>query len=252
MKELAYKHFGKGKPLIILHGVFGSSDNWVTVGKKLAEHFEVFIPDLRNHGDSFHSDTFSYEVMANDLLDFIHQHKIERPLIIGHSMGGKAAMKFGVLHPDQFDKMVIVDIGPKAYTIRHDKILEALNSIAIDKVKSRQEADELMKSYIQEPAIRQFLLKNLKRKGDGYAWKLNLPVISQHIDKIGEGMEERRYTDKPFLFIRGGKSDYILDQDSISIVSLFPNANIVTIENAGHWVHAERPDEFIEAVMKFL
>lgn len=250
--ELAYKVFGGGKPLIILHGIFGSSDNWVTVGKKLAESFRVFIPDQRNHGDSFHSDDFNYDAMAEDLLAFIKQHHIEKPVIIGHSMGGKTAMRFAVDHPALFDKMVIVDIGPKAYPAPHQSLISVMTSLNTNSIGTRMEADEQLQKHIPDPRVRQFLLKNLKRTGNGYKWKINLSVIAKNIDRMGEGFQRNAYTDKPILFIRGGNSDYILDQDIISIASLFPNSNVITIPDAGHWVHADKPDEFIRAVEDFI
>jgi esterase len=250
--ELAYKEFGQGKPLIILHGVFGSSGNWLTIGKKLAKSHHVFIPDQRNHGNSFHSDVFDYAAMSEDLLNFSKHHNIKKPVLIGHSMGGKTAMRFGANHPDLFDKMVVVDIGPKAYIMRHDLILNALNSIEPKSLNSLKEVDKQLEKHISDRRIRQFMLKNLKRKGHGYEWKINLPVITKNMDKLGEGFEERVYTDKPVLFIRGGNSDYILDQDSISIVSLFPNSEIVTIPDAGHWVHAEKQEEFLNTVENFI
>jgi esterase len=250
--ELAFKEFGHGKAIVVLHGVFGSSDNWITIGKRLAKNHHVYIPDQRNHGDSSHSDEMNYDVLANDLLDFIVHHKIENPVLVGHSMGGKTAMKFAVNHPDLYDKLIVVDIGPKAYVMRHDKILDALNSIDLNKVKSRREFDEQLQKHLPDPRVRQFMLKNLRRKGHHYEWKINLPAITRNMERLGEGFEDRLYTDKPALFIRGGNSDYVLDQDSISIVSLFPNSEIVTIPGASHWLHAEKPDEFLEVVEKFI
>jgi esterase len=250
--ELAYKEFGQGKPVIILHGVFGSSDNWITIGKRLSKSRHVYIPDQRNHGDSSHSDALNYDVLANDLLDFIMHHKIERPILIGHSMGGKTAMKFAVNHPDLFDKLVVVDIGPKAYIMRHDKVLDALNAIDLKRLKSRRDFDEQLQNSLPEPRVRQFMLKNLRKKGHHYEWKINLSAITRNMEKLGEGLEERAYTDKPVLFIRGGNSDYVLDQDSITIVSLFPNSEIVTIPGASHWIHVEKPEEFLNIVEQFI
>lgn len=250
--KIAYKEFGKGKPLVILHGLFGSSDNWQSIGKQLGERFHVFIPDQRNHGDSFHSDTFTYDAMAGDLKEFLEKHGIERPALIGHSMGGKTVMKFCVNHPDLFDKAIVVDIGPKAYPVTHEDLLQAMQSLDLSKIETRQEAEDELSRSVSSKGVRLFLLKNLKRENGGYAWKLNLPVIGKNLANVGEGLENKTYTDKPFLFIRGEKSDYIQDQDSISIVSLFPNSNIVTVPGAGHWVHAENPEGFLKEVRKFL
>lgn len=249
---LSYKEMGEGKPLVILHGLFGSSDNWITVGRELSKNYRVYLVDMRNHGDSPHSDTHSYESMAEDLLSFLDEKNLERPLIIGHSMGGKAAMNFAVNHPDRFEKLVIVDIAPKAYPVHHRAILDGLMGIELDTLESRKEADQKLAKSIPEKPVRQFLLKNLMRDKEGrYNWKLNLKALDANLETIGAGMEEHYTTDKPVLFIRGEKSNYIQDNDSITIVALFPNSSIETIKGAGHWVHAEKPEEFVETVTSF-
>ncbi|MGB3183258.1 MAG: alpha/beta fold hydrolase [Cyclobacteriaceae bacterium] len=249
---LSYKDMGEGKPLVILHGLFGSSDNWVTVGRELAKTYKVYLVDMRNHGDSPHSETHSYDSMGEDVLAFLDEHNLERPLVIGHSMGGKAAMNFAVKHPDRFEKLVIVDIAPKAYPVHHRGILDGLMGIDIANLESRKDADELLSKTIPEKPVRQFLLKNLMRDEEGkYGWKLNLKALDANLETIGAGMEEHYGSDKPVLFIRGEKSNYIEDSDNITIVSLFPNSGIETIKGAGHWVHAEKPQEFIETVTSF-
>lgn len=250
--KLNYKAIGEGKPIIILHGVFGSLDNWLTIGKKLSESFKIYLVDLRNHGDSFHDEEFTYEAMAGDLVNFIKDEKIDNPVIIGHSMGGKVAMKFGVNHPELFDRLIIVDIAPRAYPPHHQNILKGLNSIDLKALKSRKEADEQLASYVPEPGERQFLLKNLKREGENFTWKLNLPVITEKINNIGEGLEDKLATDKPTLFIRGENSDYITNKDNISIVAFFPNSEVKTVKNAGHWVHAQNPEAVIELITGFV
>lgn len=252
MKKLNFKKIGKGKPIIIMHGVFGSLDNWLTVGKKLADNFTVYLLDLRNHGDSFHDKEFTYEAMANDLRNFIETEKIESPVVIGHSMGGKVAMKFAVTWPALYEKIIVVDIAPRAYPPHHQQILKGLKSIDVTSLQSRKDADDQLSEYIAELGIRQFLLKNLTREGNGFKWKINLPVIEANIENIGEGLEEQLASDKPTLFIRGEKSDYITNQDNISIVSFFPNSEIKTVKNAGHWVHAENPEELIQYVEEFI
>lgn len=256
MGKLAVKEFGKGQPLIILHGLFGSSDNWLTIGKRLADHFHLFIPDQRNHGDSFHSDEFTYRAMAADLREFMEEKAIKNPVIIGHSMGGKTAMTFALSHPDMYQKMIVVDISPKAYDVRHDHILEGLNAIQLSRATSRQDADQQLKSYVPSLAVRQFLLKNLKRKDHGYEWKLNLPVITDQIENVGEAINSdqtrNKEESKPVLFIKGKNSDYILPEDRIAIEKLFPRSQIVEIENAGHWVHAEQPEAFLGALREFI
>lgn len=251
--QLHFQELGEGKPLIILHGLFGSSDNWMTIGRKLAETFKVFLIDQRNHGDSPHSKTHNYEVMAADLKEFIETHEIEQPHIMGHSMGGKTAMQFAVENPDLFDQLIVVDIAPKAYPVHHDTILKGLKSIDLSHLKSRTDADKALAEYVPEKGVRQFLLKNLTRDDDkSFTWKINLPVIEASIETIGQGLEKKLATEKNVLFIGGADSDYIRKEDTITIVNFFPNATVKMIEGAGHWIHAEKPDEFLEMVEDFL
>ncbi|MBK6267039.1 alpha/beta fold hydrolase [Marivirga sp. S37H4] len=251
--KLHYQELGEGKPLIILHGLFGSSDNWMTIGKKLAENHKVYLVDQRNHGDSPHSDTHNYEVMATDLKEFIQEHKIENPHIIGHSMGGKTAMQFAVTNPDLYDKLIVVDIAPKAYPVHHDTILEGLKSINLTELNSRNDADKALAEYVPEKGVRQFLLKNLTRdENKNFVWKINLSVIEKSIEAISKGLEKHLSTEKDTLFIGGSESHYIKNEDHIVIINFFPNAKVEMIEGAGHWIHAEKPEEFLEVVMNFL
>jgi len=252
MAKLAFKEYGDGKPLIILHGLFGSSDNWVTMGKRLSESRHVYLPDLRNHGASLHTDEFSYEAMADDLLEFIEDRNIENPDIAGHSMGGKVAMRFALDHPGLFSKLVVIDIAPKAYSSRHDNLLDCMTSLDLTRVKTRQDADELLKESVPKMAERQFLLKNLKRNAHGYEWKINLQAIGANMDRMTEEIESGQKVEKTTLFIRGGNSDYILPEDYPAIRALFPRAEIVEIAGAGHWVHAEQPEDFYRALVEFL
>lgn len=251
--QLNYKSLGEGQPLIILHGLFGSLDNWLSIGKELADHYKVYLVDQRNHGQSPHSDEFNYTVMAEDLHEFINAHELENPIIVGHSMGGKTAMKFALNYTELWDKLVVVDISPKSYPVHHDTILEGLSAIDVENLESRKEADDKLSEYVKDFGTRQFLLKNLARKKEGgFEWKMNLDIIKKNIEIIGEGMEEQLAIEKDVLFIRGEKSDYIKDKDSILIVQHFPNAAIETIKNAGHWVHAEQPEEFLNTLNNFL
>ena len=253
MELMNFKKLGEGTPIIILHGLFGSLDNWLSIGKVLAENHSVYLPDLRNHGDSFHSDEFTYAAMAEDLREFIEQEDIQRPVVIGHSMGGKVAMKFAINYPDMFEKLIVADISPRAYRPHHGDILEGLKSIDLAQIGSRKEADEALSKHIPEIGVRQFLLKNLTRgKDKQFKWRLNLPVIDAQIENVGEGLEDRLATTKPTLFIRGGASNYIRDKDNIVIVAFFPNSEVKTIEGAGHWLHAEKPEVFIEMVQDFI
>jgi len=250
--KLNYKKLGEGEPLVILHGLFGMLDNWFTLGKKFAENFTVYLVDQRNHGQSPHSDDWNYKVMSYDLFEFFNEHKIEKANLIGHSMGGKIAMYFAGEHPERLQKMVIADIGPKAYPIHHDTILTALLSVDIENIKSRNEADEALTKYIPDFGTKQFLLKNMTRKENDntkFEWKFNLPVITKNIQEVG--VEITQGATVPTLFIRAEKSHYINPEDEMGIKIMYPNSEIVSI-NSGHWVHAEKPEEFYNSVMKFL
>src|SRR5690606_21746266 len=171
------------------HGLMGSSDNWLPQAKMLGEHYHVWVVDQRNHGQSPHSNEFNYKVLSEDILNFIQEHHIDSPVIIGHSMGGKAAMNFALTHPDKLDKLIVVDIAPKAYDVRHDHIVEGLKAVPIDSVQSRQEANDALAPHISSEAVRQFLLKNLMRKPEGgFGWRINLPVIDQSLEMISGGL----------------------------------------------------------------
>lgn len=218
----------------------------------LGEHYHVWVVDQRNHGQSPHSTEFNYNVLSHDILDFIQEHGIEKPVILGHSMGGKAAMNFSLAHPEKLDKLIVVDIAPKAYDVRHDHIVEALKAVPIETVQSRQEANEALAPHISSEAVRQFLLKNLLRKPEGgFGWRINLPVIDKSLEMISGGLVNDGIFEKKTLFIRGSKSDYILDEDREAIKKIFPNSTMVTMET-GHWVQAEKPEEFVQVVLSFL
>lgn len=249
--KLHYKKMGSGQPLIILHGLFGSSDNWQTHGKKLAEYFEVYLVDQRNHGKSDWSDAFSYELMAADLFEFVQEHNLEDFILMGHSMGGKTAMYFAQEHEDLLDKLIVVDMGVKSYPVHHDRILEGLKSLDLSTIDSRGDAQKALAEYIDDASIRQFLLKNLYWKSKGQlAWRINIPVLDEKIDEIVKELPHKEVlTDT--LFMRGGKSNYILEEDTEQIKSYFPVSEIYSIESAGHWIHAEAPTEFIEKVLGY-
>lgn len=250
---LFFREFGSGPQVIILHGLFGASDNWLTIAKELATDFHLLLPDLRNHGQSFHDNTFDYPSMSNDLADFIKEHNVVDPVILGHSLGGKVAMTFAVSHPSLVRKLIVVDIGPKAYPVHHQQILEGLNSLNLNGIKSRKDADDGLSEYVKEAGERQFLLKNLGRNGEGnFVWKPNLPVITREIENVGAPLPAGSAFSKSTLFIRGGKSDYIANEDTQLIKQTFDNSRMVTIRDAGHWVHAEKPAEFLSTVKMFL
>lgn len=250
--KLNYKEVGEGKPLVILHGLFGSSDNWISIARKLGETRKVYILDQRNHGDSPHSDEFSYEVMATDLKKFINEHSISNFDLIGHSLGGKTAMLFATQNSELVDKLIVVDIAPKKYPVHHDTIIEGLKSIDITTLKSRSDADTALAENVPLIGVRQFLLKNLKRTPNGFGWKINLDVIQTEIEEVGKGLPNNVQFDKPTLFIRGGMSNYIVEDDMELIKLHFPLARLVTVKGASHWVHAEKPEDFLEKVYSFL
>lgn len=253
MQLLNHKVVGEGPPLIILHGLFGSLDNWLTAAKYLGEEYQVFLVDQRNHGQSFHSAEFSYQAMAGDLQHFIQELKLEHPMLLGHSMGGKTIMKYTSLFGDDFSKMIVVDIAPRSYPVHHQFILDAYQALDLQKVERRSDAEDQLKPLVKNTAIRQFLLKNLYRDKDGnFSWKINLPVITKNIENVGEGLPETKISDKPVLFIRGENSDYIQEGDMDKIRTIFSNSNLVTIKNAGHWIHAEQPEAFLKTVKQFL
>ena len=249
--KLNYKKFGEGIPVVILHGLFGSLDNWQTFGKQLAERFEVYLVDLRNHGHSPHSDDFSYELMAEDLKTFFDENFLRGVYLVGHSMGGKAAMFLTQQQASLIDKLVIVDIGPKYYEPHHSQIINGLQSVDLDIVKTRGAVDEILSQKVPELGVRQFLLKNLYWKEKGQlAWRMNLEVIAQKIEEVGKKLPDGEINVET-LFIKGGKSNYIKENDEDLILSQFTKAQIENIENAGHWVHAEAPQEMQKTLVDF-
>lgn len=252
MKKLNYKEYGSGQPLIILHGLFGSLDNWVTLGKKFGESHHVYLVDQRNHGHSFHSDQFNYDVMADDLSSFMTEHRIESAILLGHSMGGKTVMNFATQYPERVDRLIVADIGPKFYPIHHTTIIKAFYSVDLSLIKSRKEADEQLAASIHEFGVRQFLLKNLQRTESGFQWKMNLDVIAKNIEEVGKALNQNASFNRPTLFIRGDQSEYISDEDLNLIHSIFTDSKVDTVSNAGHWLHAENPMEFFEKVKTFI
>ncbi|HET8804211.1 MAG TPA: alpha/beta fold hydrolase [Aequorivita sp.] len=245
---------GSGKPFVILHGFLGMSDNWKTLGLRWSEAgYEVHLLDQRNHGRSFHSDEFSYEVMSEDLKKYCDEHNLNEIILLGHSMGGKVAMQFAVTFPEMVSKLIVADIGPKAYPPHHQDILKALSQMDFSKIKSRGEAEDILSEYIKNEGTRLFLLKNLYRKNKSeYALRINLPILSEKINEVGVALPENTVFEKDTLFLGGEKSGYIEPMDELLIKKHFPKAKIKTISNAGHWLHAENPDEFYDNVMNFL
>lgn len=250
--ELSYKEVGEGKPLIILHGLFGSLDNWITIAKKLETQRKVFLIDQRNHGHSPHSEVFNYEVMADDLKEFVEKHQIINFELMGHSMGGKTAMFFATKYAQLVDKLIVVDISPRYYPVHHETIIKGLRTLHLDTINSRNQADQELSKSIQDFGIRQFLLKNLKRTQEGFGWKINLDVIEREIEQVGKALPKEAIFDGPTLFIRGELSNYVKDDDRTLIEHHFPKAIVSTVKKAGHWVHAEQPDVLLENLLYFI
>jgi len=250
--ELNFKVFGAGPPLVICHGLFGMLDNWQTLAKRWAEHFTVYIVDQRNHGRSPHTPEFSYPLLAEDLAAFMESQWIYTGFLLGHSMGGKTVMQTALDFDDMVEKLVIVDMGPGANAPAHQSIFLAMASLPLKSTKTRQAAESHLAQYIPEKGTRQFLMKNLSRdpKG-GFRWKMNLETLYEHYSEILAPMPEREY-EGPTLFLRGAKSDYLPVEMDKEITARFPNAELQTIENAGHWVHADQPDELHQIVLDFL
>jgi len=251
--KLAFREFGSGQPLIILHGLFGQSDNWNTLAKSFAEKgFHVFTLDQRNHGLSPHSDEWTYQAMASDLKEFIDDHGLEKPVIIGHSMGGKTVMFFETMYPGIADKLIIVDIAARPYPRHHDDVLEALHAVDFNTIKNRKDAEAIMNNYISDFGTKQFLLKNIYwKQDDRMDWRFNLDVITRKYDNVSVAVPQ---VSSPVsaLIINGEKSRYVSAQDMEEFRLRFPNSQFVTIQGSGHWVHAEKPKEFFDAVMAFI
>lgn len=249
--KLHFKKQGSGQAVIILHGLFGMLDNWQSIANELASNFEIWLVDARNHGHSPHSSDFSYDFMANDLHEFIQDHGILQPIIIGHSMGGKTAMRHAQLFGEEIQKLIVVDMGIKQYPVQHHQIISALQAVDISHIQSRKEAEESMMPQISEMGIRQFLLKSLHRNTAGaFNWRFNLQVIAKEITNVSEALSDNEVK-VPTLFIRGELSNYIVAEDYEDLKKMFPNSEIQSIKNAGHWVHAEAPNQIIQLIENF-
>lgn len=250
--ELYSREFGSGDPVVILHGLFGFSDNWQTIAKGLAEHHLVVTPDLRNHGRSPHVEEHTYPLMAEDVKAFMEEHWMFSAAVVGHSMGGKVAMQLALSHPDTVEKLVVVDMEPGLAEDNHSAIFQALLGMDLSSMKTRQEAETYLSERIPDVGTRQFLLKNITREDDGsFTWKMNLPVLFKHYNDILAPVTGEPFH-KPTLFIRGSRSNYIRESELPHIRTLFPQAEIITIEGAGHWVHADQPAELLAVLKNFL
>lgn len=248
------KILGNGMPLCILHGFLGMSDNWKTLGAAYAEKgFNVHLIDQRNHGKSFHSEDFNYSVLANDLKTYLKVHGITQTMLIGHSMGGKTAMQFACSFPEMTQKLLVADIAPKSYPPHHHEIIDALQSVDLNSISSRSEADKALQKNLANVGVRQFLLKNLYwTKDKKLAFRFNLTVLAEKMAEVGENINSTDHYSGATLFLKGSKSEYVLDSDIIAIKKHFPKATLDTVPNAGHWLHAENPKAFLEKSLAFL
>lgn len=253
MEKLHSTILGKGEPLLILHGYFGMSDNWKSLGNKFAEHYEVHLIDQRNHGRSFHTDEFDYELLVEDLHQYILQKKLKSVELLGHSMGGKVVMQFAVTYPELVNKLIVADISPKYYKPHHEYILAALNSVNFTLHNTRKKVEEVLRIYIKEAGIIQFLLKNVYWKSKGeLAFRINLQSLTENNGEVGEALPSFTHFEGQTLFLSGENSDYISEEDIPLIAAHFSNYQIVTVKNAGHWLHAENPTQFYNEVVSFL
>ncbi len=264
--KLFYRESGKGEPLIILHGLYGSSDNWVSIAKELEPFYRVINVDQRNHGQSPHNKEHSYTDLANDLLELLDELGLEKAILLGHSMGGKAAMQLTVIHPERVSSLIVVDIAPWSHigsnerstqiVAEHQHIIMGLMSIPVKSLTSRNQADEILSEWVKVEYVRQFLIKNLKRNQDGsFTWKLNLFAISSNLVNLMSGIETNSQSPScniKTLFIKGELSGYIPKNSEDDLKKIFTNSEIITIKDSGHWVHAEKPKEFLNAVLTFL
>lgn len=252
--KLHFKKIGEGAPLMILHGLFGSSDNWQTLAKKFGENnFAVYLVDQRNHGRSAHADRFSYPDMSEDVFELINDQKIDSIHLIGHSMGGKTSMDLAMNHPEKILKLVVVDMAPKKYPLQNKEVTDALLEINLNEIKTRKDVEHALAQKIKDAGTKQFLLKNLYWKENNIlGWRFNLETISKNIDKMSDAIDFIKPFEKPVLFIRGEKSNYITKDDEPLIKKYFPHAEIKTAPQSGHWVHADNPEWFFENCFEFL
>jgi esterase len=266
--ELSYRIMGQGPPMIILHGLYGSSDNWVSIGRAFSDKFEVYLVDQRNHGNSPHSREHNYTALRNDLYEFMETHKIEKAIIMGHSMGGKAAMFFAVAWPEKVQSLIIVDISTRSYksltqpvsqSLDHMNIINAMMAVDFSKVNDREDVNRMLSESLTSEKLRLFLLKNVKRSKEGqYGWKLNIQALHDQLPQIMEGLDTKPFmngngiTGFPVLFIKAEKSGYIKEGDFTLIKTIFPMAEMVTIPGADHWVHVEMPELLIKTISYFV
>jgi esterase len=250
--KLYYKQQGSGPPLLILHGLFGSLDNWQSFARDLAGEFTVVTPDLRNHGKSFHHPDISYPLMADDVSDLIATLGIAPCGIIGHSMGGKVAMELLIHNDNAVSRTMVLDIANRTYPPVHLPLLEAMRGLKLEEMETRGDIDSGLAKSIPDPAIRRFLLKNVDREPGGrFAWKLNLDALFNNYERIAGGVHLHHPMANDICFVRGSLSNYLGPEDVASLKAIFPAARFNTIEGAGHWIHADQPKKLLEMVRSF-
>jgi pimeloyl-ACP methyl ester carboxylesterase len=252
--ELACNEYGDGKPVLILHGLFGSARNWHSIARRLGERHKVYAVDLRNHGGSPWADEMGYLDLAADVRAFIERQGLDRPAVIGHSMGGKAAMCLALQHAERIDRLAVLDIAPVDYDHSHSEFIEAMQSVDPDLIERRAEADALLSKTVPEAPVRQFLLQNLVAKDEGFAWRINLTALATNLDRIlafPRELANARY-DGLSLFLHGAVSDYVLPQHVATIERHFPRTRYEAVSGTGHWLHAERPDVVLGHLSRFL
>jgi pimeloyl-ACP methyl ester carboxylesterase len=263
--KLFYRKYGEGPPLIILHGLYGSSDNWVTIAKKLSSSFTVYLPDQRNHGQSPHSEIHDYGSLRDDLFELVSDLKLKKFFLAGHSMGGKTAIAFALTFPDLLNGLLIADISPftnetKRHSVysEHLAILNAILSVKLDKISTRVQVEDALLDKIPSEKVRGLILKNLQRNSDNiFTWKLDAVSLLKNLDNIMEGVGRhpeirQQITGFPVIFLKGAESDYIPEADGRDILKVFPAADIIEIPDAGHWIHVEKPEEVVKNIKRLL
>jgi esterase len=253
--DLFYREFGSGSPVIMIHGLLGMSDNFIPAAKKIAENNKVILPDLRNHGNSPHSEEFNLEVLTGDIIALYHKLHFNSAVIIGHSLGGRIAISAALQYPELFSRIIVEDIAPRKYSGNKNigNLISVMNRMDLKNKSSIGEIDDTLKHFIQDVRTRQLILKNITKNMDGkYVWKLNLDVITKNLESLMSSVFEKMTFTKPALFIKGGLSHLIRQDDYKIINKYFPLAEIEIIPNAGHWVHADEPQLFLYKVIDFL
>lgn len=254
MSDLHYSKIGAGEPLLVMHGLFGSSKNWQSHARQFANHYQVFSIDLRNHGQSFHADEMNYPAMAADVASLLQQLGLDNCNILGHSMGGKVAMTLALEYPQLVSRLIVADIAPVSYFHHYDDLIEPVLALQLDSLESRAQADQLLRANVPEDQLRAFLMQNLVRETGAWRWRVNWRVIQRDMEFLtgfGDPPDDW-FIDIPTLFVRGARSDYIGDAEIDAINAHFDRADVITIADAGHWLHAENPEAFAQTVLDYL